>query len=171
MLHRITLLSVAALCFALSSLPAQEKKDKPEPDKKTEADKKKAEAIKKEKQKLQGTWEVLDWVNNGEPLPQEEVKLMRVVFAEDNMTMSLPKAVGKREYTYTLDPMQKPKAIDTTPNLAKIKTKTATAGIYEFEGDTLRLCLAQFGSGLRPKEFESKAGTGHVLITMKRAKK
>jgi len=169
MMHRITLLSLVALFFTLGLVDAQEKKDKPEPDKKTEADKKKAEAIKKEKQRLQGTWEVLDWVNNGEALPQEEVKLMRIVFSADTLTMSLPKAVGKREYTYTLDPTQKPKAIDTTLNVAKLKVKTTTAGIYELEEDTLRLCLARFGSGLRPKEFESSMGS--VLITMKRAKK
>lgn len=170
-MRRFMLLSVVALLFALGLSAAQEKKDQPDPDKKPEVDKKKAEAIKKEKQKLQGTWEVLDWVNNGEALPQEEVKLMRVEFSGDNLTMSLPKAVGKREYTFTLDPTQKPKAMDTVPNVTKLKVKTGTAGIYEFEGETLRLCLARFGSGLRPKEFESKTGTGQVLITLKRAKK
>lgn len=170
-MHRITLLSVVCLFFALSTISAQEKKDKTDPEKKPEVDKKKAETIKKEKQKLQGAWEVLDWVNNGEPMPADQVKLMRVEFSGDNLFMSLPKTTGKREYTFTLDPTAKPKAIDTTPNVTKIKVKTHTAGIYEFEDETLRLCLARFGSGIRPKEFESKAGTGNVLITMKRAKK
>ena len=173
-MRRAVLVVVLGLGFVFSTLAAQDKQskqEKKEPEKKTEVDKKKLDAVKKEKQKLIGTWEVVDWVNNGEPLPQEQVKLMQVQFTQDEMFMSLPKATGKREYTYKIDPTQKPKTIDTTPNLTKVKVKANTAGIYEFEEETLKLCLASFGSGLRPKEFESKAGTGRVLITLKRAKK
>jgi hypothetical protein len=43
-------------------------------------------------------------------------------------------------------------------------------GIYEFEGDTRKVCLAPAGKE-RPKEFSSTAGSGHVLAVLKRVKK
>ena len=149
--------------FLVGSLPAQDKKEP------KEEDKKKAAAVKKDRQALQGAWQVVTYETGGEALPEETVKNLRVVFAGDQMTMSLPKDAGKREYTITLDPTQQPKTIDASPNLAKLKVKTTMPGIYQLDGDTLKLCLATLGGKVRPKDFESAAGAN--LITLKRAKK
>lgn len=167
MSRRLLVLSVLIACVTFGTLPAQDKKEP-----KKEEDKKKAEAIKKERQRLQGSWQVVEFVTNGEAQPDDAIKDMRVVFAGDKMTMSLPKNVAKREYTFTLDPTQTPKAIDTSPADPKFKVKTplVTPGIYQVDGAALKLCLARFGGKVRPREFESAAGTGNILITLKRAK-
>ena len=42
-------------------------------------------------------------------------------------------------------------------------------GIYELDGDTLKVCYAIDG-GKRPAEFKAKPGSKHVLIVFKRLK-
>lgn len=165
MTSRTLLISVVALSF-LGSSPAQEKKDT------KEEDKKKVETLKKERQRFQGTWKVVEYVTGGEPLPEEQVKAMQTVFAGDRMTISLSMSESKREYTLTLDPGKKPAELEATLDIAKIKAKIRPGmpGIYEFEGDTLKLCLARLGGKIRPKEFASTAAAGNILIKLRKAK-
>ena len=40
-------------------------------------------------------------------------------------------------------------------------------GIYEFDGDTLRVCFARLG-GVRPTGFSSTQGTGFLYYLYKR---
>jgi hypothetical protein len=54
------------------------------------------------------------------------------------------------------------------PSSGPDKGKTVR-GIYEVKGDTQRVCVAAAGKP-RPKAFESREGSGHTLITYKRAK-
>ena len=165
MTRRTLLISLVVLGF-LGPSPAQEKKDT------KEEEKKKVETIKKERQRFQGTWQVVEYVTGGEPLPEDQVKAMQAVFAGDRMTISMPKGESKREYTVTLDPSKKPAELEATPEIAKIKAKIRPGmpGIYEFEGDTLKLCLARLGGKIRPKEFESTAAAGTILIKLRKAK-
>jgi uncharacterized protein (TIGR03067 family) len=164
--RRITLLPLIVMFISFGWSQGQDtKRDE------SDADKKKADAVKKEQQRLQGTWEVLEYVINGEVVPAEAVKTMRVVFTGDQMSMSLAKAAGKREYTFTVDPAQKPKVIETSPTIAKSKTKMSSPGIYELDGDKLKLCLSRLGSKDRPGDFESSEGSGNTLLVLRRAKK
>jgi len=70
--------------------------------------------------------------------------------------------------TYAIDPAAKPRTIDITgvegPNAGR-----KIPGIYELDGDTLRLCYGMAGS-TRPTEFKSAAGTRLFLVTYKRKK-
>jgi uncharacterized protein (TIGR03067 family) len=59
--------------------------------------------------------------------------------------------------------------VDLTETEGDAKGKTFR-GIYEFGGDTRKVCLAPEGKD-RPKEFSSKAGSGHILAVLKRVKK
>ena len=52
---------------------------------------------------------------------------------------------------------------------AEYKGKTAL-GIYELEGDTLKLCYSQPGKD-RPKEFTAAKGSGQAMSVWKRDKK
>ncbi len=173
--YRVLTFWTVALLFAAGSLPAQEKKEK------GEEDKKKAAAVKKDQDRLQGAWEVVEFTNSGEALPAAQTKIMRVVFTKDQMAMSLPKDAGKREYGFTLDPTQTPKAIDLSlkpPAPAGVNVKLpegkglpALPGVYEFDGENLKLCLARLGGKIRPTEFASTGASNTVLIVLKRGKK
>jgi uncharacterized protein (TIGR03067 family) len=67
--------------------------------------------------------------------------------------------------TFKVDPSKKPKTIDMMPAEGQYKGKTLL-GIYEVDGQTLKICFAEPGKE-RPTEFASK---GAVLAIHKREK-
>jgi uncharacterized protein (TIGR03067 family) len=79
---------------------------------------------------------------------------------------------GKTLYSGTvrLDPSAKPAAIDFAHTAGPLKGK-AWQGIYTLDGETLKVCdnAPNLDKG-RPAAFEATSGSGHVLITFKRAK-
>jgi uncharacterized protein (TIGR03067 family) len=70
--------------------------------------------------------------------------------------------------TYALDPATTPKRIDTTPTTGPMKRR-AFAGIYELDGDTLRVCLSDDG-GPRPTGFPDTPAKGQSVAVYKRVK-
>jgi uncharacterized protein (TIGR03067 family) len=123
------------------------------------------EAAKKDQKKLQGDWVLASGERNGEKFPEEVAKSMKRTIAGDKFTVTRnDEAVAKG--TFTLDPSKKPKAIDV-----KVEgTDQSIHGIYELDGDTFKMCYAAPGKE-RPKEFTTKADSGHTLAVWKRAKK
>jgi len=87
--------------------------------------------------------------------------MIKFMFKEDTLTARQPAK-------YKLDPAKKPKTIDVLPTDGLDKDKTIE-GIYEIKGEELTVCVAKPGSP-RPTEFASKAGSGHVLFVLKKAK-
>jgi hypothetical protein len=71
---------------------------------------------------------------------------------------------------FKLDPSRKPKEIDVTELDGERKGKT-TSGLYEIDGDTLRLCHPGLPGGDRPSVLESKEGSTDYLWTLKRSDK
>ena len=118
----------------------------------------------KEVEKFQGTWTVVSAEVDGKP--DEGRKNTPVTFMSTNFTR---KAGAKNvKGTYKLDPAAKPKSIDATFTNGADKGKTAP-GIYTLEADSLKICEAPPGKD-RPKEFVSKADSGHLLLVLKREK-
>lgn len=118
----------------------------------------------KEAEVLLGAWrfEAIDTGGPGGP-KEEELAKARMTFGKGD-TMVLVEPDGKeREYTIKLDPAAKPKGIDL------IEKAGTTLGVYELDGDTLRLALAQSGSDTRPAALKAN-GKGVVVITLKRVK-
>jgi uncharacterized protein (TIGR03067 family) len=111
-----------------------------------------------EMKKLEGTWLVHKATYNGKPV--EGFKGW--VFAGEKLT--LKSAVGKEEnFTYKVDPSQKPKTMDFTPE--KKERGALGKAIYVLEGETLKVCLGP--PEKRPTEFTDK---DQVLIVLKRKK-
>ncbi len=133
------------------------------------ADDKKSDEVKKEQEKFQGAWTTVSIVRDGETVvPEEEIKALKLTISGDKRVLKVGDEV-RSEGTYKLDPSKKPKAIDITVSEGPLKGKTVV-GIYEIDGDTQKICLALEGTE-RPKEFTSKAGSGHLLQIFKREKK
>lgn len=123
------------------------------------------DAAKKDLENLQGVWQFVS-MEGGAALPPEKLKELKLTIKGDKA--SHPESEGRTaEATIKLDPSKKPKAIDITPLTDPGKGKTLL-GIYSIEGDTLKLCIANFGVD-RPTEF--KASKEVVLIVLKRDKR
>jgi RNA polymerase sigma-70 factor (ECF subfamily) len=120
---------------------------------------------KTDKEKLQGTWHAVSGEVGGKDVSEEFAKKLSIVFAGDKITLA-GLVRGEKENgvegTFKLDPTAKPKAIDI-----HITNKEDGVGIYELDGDTLKLCMVE-ATLERPTEFAGK--DRQVLIVLKRQK-
>lgn len=134
-------------------------------DKKDDKDKDKVTA---EDKKFEGTWQVTKEVHNGQPLTEERVATTTFSFKGNKYEEKIGDQVAEAG-TQELDPTKNPKHMDVTV------TEGETAGqkqlaIYEIDGDTLKACFAPHGDTTRPTKLESKEGSMHMYIEMKRKK-
>jgi uncharacterized protein (TIGR03067 family) len=129
------------------------------------ADDKKDDAAKDEMKKLDGNWQLVASEHDGEKAPAEAIKTAKVATKAGKVTMSVD---GKTvmEADFTIDPTKKPKTIDATATTGADKGKK-TLGIYEFDGDTFKVCYSEKE---RPTEFSAKKGSGNTLDVYKREK-
>ena len=126
------------------------------------------EATKKELEKMQGDWVMVESTHDGKKMSNEDVKLFKRTVKNDRYTITRGgEVIG--EGTFKLDPTKKPKTIEAVRTAGPDKDKPML-GIYEVEGDTYKVCLALPGEE-RPKAFESKEGTKHTVSIWKKAGK
>src|SRR5262249_5545327 len=125
----------------------------------------------KDWQKLKGNWEAVEIVADGKVTSADEVKAVKLIFAAaDRMTLVGGKDIGKHKFGVKLDASKKPKAIDLKALDGESKGDVAL-GIYQLEGDTLKLCVSSDPALKdRPSEFASKQGSKVFMYTFKRAK-
>ncbi|MEO8497646.1 MAG: TIGR03067 domain-containing protein [Planctomycetota bacterium] len=146
-----TLLVVGALLTAMAS-----------------ADDAKDEAIKKDREQIQGVWQVVSLVIDGNEAAKDDAKKLSVVNGADG-TWNLRN--GNMEVSQgdsTIDPTQKLKTIDFTPTKGESKGDRFF-GIYELGQNSRKLCFAPAGKE-RPTEFSSRSGSQHILVTFEREK-
>jgi uncharacterized protein (TIGR03067 family) len=120
-----------------------------------------------QKDKLEGTWQVVQVESGGQQVPANGLKEMQVVLTQDNLAIQLSPA-RKQLGTYRTDPTRRPKAIDLLATVGPDKGKTL-AGVYQLDGDTLKLCFSEPGTD-RPKGFATKKGSGGMCLSLKRAR-
>ncbi|MBY0524575.1 MAG: TIGR03067 domain-containing protein [Gemmataceae bacterium] len=146
MKHIVAFLLCAGWLFAVSVAGGQDTKD--------------------DSEKLQGVWKVMSAERNGKKQPDDELKGLRLTFKADKIVFK--DNDKEQEATYKLDPDKKPKAIDL---VVKVGDKTETIpGIYQLNGDDLKICAAGEPGKPRPTEFATRPATGTGLILLKREK-
>lgn len=120
----------------------------------------------KDREKLQGTWSIVELVADGEQAPVEITNTIKLVFKDDSLTFT-PGEPGYTNYTYKLDTTTKPANFDMIH--ADGESKSAVKkGIYSWDGDRFKIC---FGNGdERPKEFSAKSDSGRALYLLKQEK-
>lgn len=123
------------------------------------------DAVKKEMGRLQGKWTVVSMERDGDSLRISGDRCR--VITDNKYTLSVHIGVTV-EGTFKLDPTANPKTIETTQSAGPFKGQEML-GIYELDGDTLKLCYAPPGKE-RPAEFATKPGSGWILSVQKRAK-
>lgn len=113
-----------------------------------------------DEKQLQGKWIVESFRYNGNPV--DRLKQAVREFHDGKYSLT-PKTGEAIEGSVKLDTTKTPKAIDLDVNGRIIK------GIYELDGDTLRMCY-NLTSDERPAAFESKPDSGLIVIVHKREK-
>lgn len=120
--------------------------------------------VKDELKALEGTWIPTSGELGGQKLPDEALKVIKLVLKGDQYTVTVGDRLDKG--TCKLMPAAKPKAMDITGTDGPNQGKTYPA-IYERKGNTMKLCY-NLGGSERPKEFKSPAGTQIFLVTYER---
>jgi len=127
---------------------------------------KKPPTAPQEFQRLQGTWQIESWEENGKPLAAGELKKRQVFFGGNVFVFRRDGKVHQAGLA-KLDPAASPRTIDFTVREGEAKGESLL-GIYAFDGDTLQLCF-QPGDD-RPENFKPEAKSGAILITAKKPK-
>ncbi len=119
--------------------------------------------MKKDIEKLQGTWNIVALEVDGQKMPSAGSKIMV------KGTRFTTIAMGA-EYSGTLvvDATKSPQTFDLKFTSGREKGST-NFGIYELDGDTWKICLSMTGKD-RPTKFATKAGSGHALEALQREK-
>ena len=115
---------------------------------------------------LQGTWEVVEFTANGKAIPKEACQGMSLEVADMTMHMSAP---GRKSFLIKLNNAVSPKTIDYTALEGPYKDKT-NYGIYELQGDELKLCMHNKDADKPPTAFKSAEGDNLALIILRRKK-
>ena len=117
-----------------------------------------------DKEKIQGTWNVVAMEDGGEKAPPEEFKGHKWVITGTTITLSFDKA----ERGYKLDPSKKPKQLELLAKDGKSRK-----GIYLLEGDDLKFCWDASDKAVLPTTFSSKGppSADFRLVVLKREKK
>jgi uncharacterized protein (TIGR03067 family) len=111
---------------------------------------------------IQGSWRVLILMDSGETVPIAPKS--RLIIARDKL--KLDDKNYPIEVTYTLDPAKTPRVIDLGSRTAKYP------GIYELQGNSLRICYNERPNGERPTLFASIMNMpSDVLLVLERDKK
>jgi len=116
--------------------------------------------------KLEGTWQIVGYVRDGDELAPAEVKLLGTITFKGKDYAFHDGESGK---ILRIDPAKKPREIDYEGTDSEGKAHKQYA-IYELDGDTFRDCIS-LDPDKRPTKFEAKAGSGYILVTYKRVKK
>ena len=123
---------------------------------------------KDELKKFEGAWVFTGWEVGGQSLPEEVLRDTKWSVKGNKYTFEMRGVT--EEGTLKLDPGKKPAAVDLTITSGPDKGKEQL-GIYRIDRDAIVLCLAPAGAKERPTEFAATEANGHMLLTIKRAKK
>lgn len=123
-----------------------------------------ADDSSKEAEKLAGTWKVMSVEQAGVKAPEEFLKTMKMTIVNDLLILQVQ---GKLDgMFFKVDPTKGPKQID----LRLLVDGPSMPGIYELEGDNLKLCWNRDGD--RPKGYVApKENPAQMLLILQREKK
>jgi uncharacterized protein (TIGR03067 family) len=119
-----------------------------------------------DQEKIQGHWKAEKAVRGGMEAPADEIEKMTIEF-KGNKAMPRHGDRSPETAEFKLDSSKSPKTIDITVNKGDKTDKPK--GIYEIDGDTLKICFSEPNED-RPTKFESPAGSKVMLIVLKRVK-
>ncbi|QEF99579.1 hypothetical protein Mal15_36450 [Stieleria maiorica] len=130
------------------------------------ADEDSNDAVKKERKRLEGTWQVTSLVVGGNKSKKEDVQKLTVVNGDDGTRSVLSEGKVVSKGTSTLAPMAEPKTIDFTATEGG-GSGDRFVGIYQLGKKKRKLCFVRADQE-RPTEFTSTAENKYILVAYKR---
>ena len=127
-----------------------------------------SEELKKDKEMLQGRWQFV-FVEDASGVSDEAKRnLDKIfwVFKQDITYWEAGNDGSHVEMRFSLHNMSGRKCIDLTA----VDAPYAKLGIYQLDGDNLKICICRNPDKPRPTEFTLKAGSENLVVSMKRAK-
>lgn len=118
---------------------------------------------------MEGVWDFVSLVIDGKAKDPPELKGWKVTYVKGESRAHYGGRFEDEKGPWKLDPTKNPKTIDGGPSTEGPDKGQVLLGIYEFDGDALKICWAPVGSRVRPTEFTSAPGSGRNLVVMKRA--
>jgi len=118
-----------------------------------------------DRDRFQGTWRVVTLVDNGKQAPREAIQDARLIFEGNHFSLQ----GARQDYrgTFKLDQDQDPKSLDCTYHEVGGSDNGRAFGIYELDGNRLKLCW-RHGGKERPHAFTSTEGSGTRLLIAER---
>ena len=116
---------------------------------------------------LAGTWQILMASENGQALPDEALKDSKMVMTEKEFMIQSLKGEVLEKSEYAVIAEGKPSKIDFTKTEPGGTTKQLYHGIFELDGDTLKMAVTEDGKNT-PKDFNP--GAGVIVYSFKKKK-
>lgn len=118
---------------------------------------------------LAGNWDIVSIVDDGESLGADLIRAKfaekgRIVIGTRTASMTSPVSGERRISAIQIDPTQSPSHVNVTNQFDQV-----LKGIYRFDGDHLKLCVAKGEEDPRPTDFTASAGSDRMLFDLKLA--
>lgn len=126
------------------------------------------DAVKKELAAIEGEWYMAGGERDGRALPRNLVSNARRI-CKGNETTVLVNGQLFMKAKFTVDPAKQPKSLDYEVTEGR-NQGTKQLGIYELDGDTMKICLADPGAE-RPMDFVTRGKRGYTVGVWKRERK
>jgi uncharacterized protein (TIGR03067 family) len=117
--------------------------------------------------KLIGTWKLVSAEKGGQRKGEDELKDQTLTITRDSW--ALKTEAGKFVMKYELDASKTPARVKLTMTESPFGGGATANGIVAVNGDEMKLCYATEGDA--PAKFESKEGSEHRFVVLKRVKK
>jgi uncharacterized protein (TIGR03067 family) len=123
------------------------------------------DAAKKDLAALEGTWKLVAMEVEGKEVPEEKLKGTTLTIRGNKYSVQAGQQL--REVEITLQPSKMPKQIDMKfldgPNKDRVGR-----GIYQLEGNILKICRALDPQQERPKDFKMAGQNGYFVMVWQR---
>lgn len=122
-----------------------------------------------ELKKFQGTWDVIELVENGKVLSAEKIKQVlpsggRAQVIENAIIFRSPRDGQQHAKTFSIKPAEYPKHIDIGDSQGN-----RSLGIYQFDQGNLIICVAGRPEAPRPDSFSAEADSQRMRMVLKKS--
>jgi uncharacterized protein (TIGR03067 family) len=126
------------------------------------------DTVKRELAQIEGDWVMVSAERDGRTPPKNLISDAKRICKGDVTTVLVNGQLFMKA-TFSVDPTKSPKTMDYRVTEGRNQGMNQL-GIYELEGDTWKICLADPGRP-RPTDFVTRGKTGHTLGIWKRERK